>query len=128
MSPAPPPVPFCSRQTALVVERSEAGVHEILAVGRLTRIRASAAAEFAILVSDKWQHHGIGSELLRRLTEIARDEGIEQVTGVILPENHAMEGICRELGFTVSHDFGEGVLRATLDVRISRPEDELCRL
>jgi acetyltransferase len=105
------------RETALVAERSEGGEREILAVGRLTRIRASAAAEFAILVSDRWQHQGLGSELLRRLIEVARAEGIEQVRGYILPENRAMERICRELGFTASYDMVEGVLRATLDVR-----------
>jgi acetyltransferase len=105
------------RETALVAERSEGGEREILAVGRLTRIRVSAAAEFAILVSDKWQHQGLGSELLRRLIDVARAEGIEEVKGFILPENRAMERICRELGFTAGYDMAEGVLRATLDVR-----------
>ena len=105
------------RETALVAERSEGAGREILAVGRLTRIRASAAAEFAILVSDKWQHQGLGSELLRRLIDVARAEGIEEVRGFILPENRAMERICRELGFTASYDMAEGVLRATVDVR-----------
>jgi acetyltransferase len=105
------------RETALVAERSEGAGREILAVGRLTRIRASAAAEFAILVSDKWQHQGLGSELLRRLIDVARAEGIEEVRGFILPENRAMERICHELGFTASYDMAEGVLRATLDVR-----------
>jgi acetyltransferase len=107
------------RETALVAERSE-GAEEDLAVGRLTRICASAAAEFAILVSDKWQHQGLGSELLRRLIDVARAEGIEEVRGFILPENRAMERICRELGFTASYDMAEGVLRATLDLGAAR--------
>jgi acetyltransferase len=109
------------RETALVAERAAGGERSILGVGRLTRVRASAAAEFAILVIDKWQRHGLGSELLRRLIEVARAEGIEQVSGFILPENHAMEKICRELGFTSSFDLSEGVLRATLNVRETPP-------
>jgi acetyltransferase len=116
------------RETALVAERSEGAEREILGVGRLTRIRASAAAEFAILVSDSWQHHGLGSELLRRLIEVAQAEGIQEVKGYILPENRAMERICRELGFTAGYDLAEGVLRATLDVRAKHPDLEVCRV
>jgi acetyltransferase len=115
------------RETALVAERGEGDSREILAVGRLARIRQSAAAEFAIVVSDLWQGHGLGYELLRSLIEVASAEGIEQVTGVILPENHTMEKICRELGFSVRYDLVEGVLRATLDVRASQLNREVNR-
>lgn len=102
------------RETALVVERTEAGAPEILAVGRLTKMR-SGGAEFAILVSDRAQHQGLGKELLRRLLEIARDEGIGRVMGNILPENRAMEEVCRKLGFHVNYDHDEGVLQAQID-------------
>jgi acetyltransferase len=113
------------RETALVAERSVDGARQILAVGRLTRIGAAAAAEFAILVSDRWQRHGLGAELLRQLIQVARAEGIEKVVGFILPENRAMETICRELGFSLSYDLEESAFTAALDVRAPCAEAEL---
>ena len=61
------------REMALVVDRQEpwTGVHEILGVGRLSKIRGTDDAEFALLVSDEHQGRGFGTELLRRLIAIA---------------------------------------------------------
>jgi acetyltransferase len=115
------------REMALVVECNSEGLREIIAVGRLSRIRESAAAEFAIIVSDRWQRHGLGVELLRRLVEIAGDEGIGRVVGAILPENHSMEALSRRLGFVVSYDPQDGVLKATLDVPTRHPVEKACR-
>ena len=44
--------------------------------------------------------------------QVAHSEGISRVIGYILPENSAMHGICQKLGFRMSHDPDEGVLRA----------------
>jgi GNAT superfamily N-acetyltransferase len=64
------------REMALVVERVDpaSGDREILGVGRLMRIHGLNAAEFAVLITDKYQHQGIGTELLRRLVQVGRDE------------------------------------------------------
>jgi acetyltransferase len=68
------------RQMALVVEQhdSRSGERQILAVGRLIKARSTNEAEFAILVSDQWQDRGIGTELLRRLIQVGRDEGLSR--------------------------------------------------
>jgi len=101
---------------ALVVERLDrrAQSPSIVAVARLVRRRARPEAEFAILVSDGYQHRGIGSELLRRLVEIARRERWGAVVGSILRENAAMQEVCRNLGFTVRFDPVEEVMEARL--------------
>jgi acetyltransferase len=52
-------------------------------------------------VSDPHQHQGLGTELLRLLLQIGRDEGLRRISAEILPENHAMQHICQRLGFTV---------------------------
>ena len=66
------------REMALVAERKnpETGDHEILGVGRLSKLRGTDEAEFALLVSDRFQGQGLGTELLRRLLQIGRDEKI----------------------------------------------------
>jgi acetyltransferase len=101
------------RDMVLVVEhKPSGGVPEIMAVGRLTKLHGGDTAEFALVVSDRYQGQGLGTELLRRLTQIARTEGISRIIGYILPENTAMQGICQKLGFRMAHDPEEGVLTA----------------
>ena len=35
---------------------------------------------------------------------IGREESLRRITGHILPDNHAMQHICRKVGFTLEHD------------------------
>ena len=65
---------------ALVAERTvpETGQHEILAVGRLSKMPGSREAEVAVLVSDHYQRYGLGSELVRCLIQVARDEKLDR--------------------------------------------------
>jgi acetyltransferase len=112
------------REIALVVERRDPtrdptrdatrDQREILAVGRLNKTRQANEAEFAMLISDAFQGHGLGTELLRRLIEIARAEGIKRLTAEILPENTNMLGICRALGFQLQHSKEEHTVFAEL--------------
>ncbi len=101
------------REMVLAAESAQA---EIIAVGRLTRERGSADAEFALLVSDAWHAQGLGTELLRRLISLARHEGIVRVFGDILAENHAMHDICRQLGFDMHYSIADGVVKASLAI------------
>ena len=96
------------RELALVAVRGG----EILAVARLTKIHQSNDAEFAILISDEYQGRGLGSEMVARLLEVARDEKLDRVIAGILPENQAMQNVCRMLGFTLTYDSEEGTIRA----------------
>ena len=91
------------RQIALVADRVDInGKHEILAVARLVRAHGRREAEFAVVVADRWQHHGLGGKLLNLLVKVARAEGLERVIGNILPENHVMLRMCETAGFTLS--------------------------
>ncbi|HME08457.1 MAG TPA: bifunctional acetate--CoA ligase family protein/GNAT family N-acetyltransferase [Bryobacteraceae bacterium] len=103
------------REMVLVVESTDG---EIIAVGRLTRERTSGEAEFALLVSDTWHEHGLGTELLSRLVLLARNEGITRVSGDILAENRAMQDICRQLGFDLRYSVEDGVVRASIAVTV----------
>jgi acetyltransferase len=103
------------REMALVVERKkEDGSPQIVAIGRLSRLRGRDEAEMAVLVDDRFQHQGLGSELYRRLIEIARDEKLTKVTSTILTENLEMQAICRKLGFQMKSDLEEGTVDAEL--------------
>jgi acetyltransferase len=106
------------RELALVAERKDpaTGEREILAVGRLTKTPGSDEAQFAVLVSDAFQGRGLGTELLRRLLEAGRAEGLRRITAEILLENFSMQKICKKLGFQLEHDTKEGVVRAAIEL------------
>ena len=102
------------REMALVAERRDAqtGEREILAVGRLSKVQWSGDAETAVLVSDHWQGRGLGTELLRRLIDVAKGENITRLTADILPDNRDVQRVCERLGFRLRHSMEEEVVKA----------------
>ena len=106
-----------ARQMALVVERQDpaSGDKRIIAIGRLQGI-ASPDAEFSIVVSDEFQHQGLGSDLLARLIEIARHEGVKTVSADILADNTAMQKLAEKAGFKLKHELGDPVMSAKLEL------------
>ena len=92
----------------------ETGGREILGVGRLSKIRGTDEAEFALLISDRFQGQGLGTALLRRLIQVGRDEAIARIVGTILPENLGMRRVCEKLGFQLTHEVDDAVIRATI--------------
>jgi acetyltransferase len=106
------------REMVLVVERKGKDDHpEIIAVGRLSKTRGGGnEAELAVLVDDRFQGQGIGTELYRRLISVARDEKLKRVVSTILSENREMRAICQKLGFRLEMDLEDGTIRAELDV------------
>jgi len=103
------------REMALVAETDD----NIIGVGRLTKQPGRNEAEFAMLVIDKYQGEGIGTELLRRLVRVGEDEGLDRITADILRQNRAMQRVCEKLGFKIIHseDPAEEMVKAvkTLD-------------
>ncbi|QIR39775.1 bifunctional acetate--CoA ligase family protein/GNAT family N-acetyltransferase [Tolypothrix sp. PCC 7910] len=106
------------REIALVVEsqNSTKEAKEILAVGRLSKVHGTNTAEFAIVVSDRVQCQGVGTELLGRLIEIGRDEQLSKITADILAENHGMQKVCEKLGFRIQRTADPTVVKAEFDL------------
>ncbi len=103
------------REMALVAEHKKAnGDAEIIAIGRLSQLRGRHEAEMAVLVDDHFQHQGLGTELYRRLIEVARAEHLTTVESTILSENRDMQTICRKLGFRLKADLKDGTVQAVL--------------
>jgi len=100
------------RQMALVAERVNAGGEpgEIVGVGRLIKIPGTSEAEVAVLVSDAFQKRGIGTALVQRLIEFARDEKLQLLKASFLAENRPIERLFQSLGF-VCHDSTEPDVR-----------------
>jgi acetyltransferase len=88
------------RGFALVAEHknSETGQREVLGVGRFSALNR-AEAEAAVLVSDKWQARGLGTELLAGVARVAREEKYQRLCGEILRDNLPTQAIFKKVGF-----------------------------
>ncbi len=105
------------REMAFVVEHKlEDGSPEIVGIGRLSKLRGRDEAELAVLVDDRFQHLGMGTELYRRLIAVARDEKVKRVVSTILAENREMRAICQKLGFELHMDMDDNTVKAELVV------------
>lgn len=103
------------REIALVAERSLGkGKFEILGVGRMSKVHNSGTAEFAVVVTDKYQKHGLGSELAKRLIQIAKTEKIKHLVAYTLVENKEMQHMCKKLGFKLRTEEAECVIEMDL--------------
>ncbi len=101
------------REMALVVERKKPdGNCEVIAVGRLSKIHGRNEAELAALVRDGFQGKGLGTELYRRLLQVAKDEKIGKVVSTMLGENREMRRVCEKLGFSIKEDIEDNMVKA----------------
>jgi GNAT superfamily N-acetyltransferase len=72
-------------------------------VARYVRDRTDPhAAEIAITIADEWQGRGLGRELLARLSQRARQEGIRRFTALVAAGNVAMTALLRNAGGTLA--------------------------
>jgi acetyltransferase len=103
------------REMALVTVRKNAeGQEEIIAVGRLSKVHGTNAAECAVLISDEFQHQGLGKENFRRILDVARAEKISRVFSTMLAENREMRSICKSLGFHLQIDMEDQLVKAEM--------------
>ena len=94
---------------------AENGVLKGLGLARYFHLKeAPGVAEFAVTVIDEFQGQGIGTALLERLLETARENSIKWLRGYILPGNRAMLAICerRHASLTTEDSF----IRADIEV------------
>jgi GNAT superfamily N-acetyltransferase len=67
-------------------------------VAEYIRLDAFDAAEVAIAVVDRWQHHGVGRALMEALGARAFAAGIRHFEATVLRENKRALSLARALG------------------------------
>jgi len=95
---------FCDidyeNQMALVAYIVENGGESLLGVARYVVIpEQPGAAEFAVVVADAWQNRTIGTNLLQRLVDVAKKQGIQTFVGLVMDENRKALGMIRNSGY-----------------------------
>jgi acetyltransferase len=106
------------REIALVAEGTDPGPGEapIVAIGRLTKLRWTNEARLGLMVTDLFQGQGLGSEVLRRLVDTARSEGIERIVLEVSRENLPIHRMLERLGFQFIEKADSPLLHAELDL------------
>jgi len=113
------------REMVLVAEGPvmPSGDSEILGVGRLSKSHGRNEAEFAVLVRDDFQKLGLGSEFLRRLLDIARDEKLDRVFAVMSAENTAMRKMALSAGFRLEGPSEDHLITGVIELSaLARPD------
>lgn len=80
--------------TMLAGEEVEIGAAQYVA-------EADGRAEFALVIADDWQGHGLGAALMTPLLGCARDAGFREIYGEVFGSNVSMLALMRRLGFEV---------------------------
>jgi acetyltransferase len=76
---------------------------ETVGVARLARNDDTGVEEFAVIVEPDVKGKGLGTHLMRRLIDWARQHKIEEIRGEILAENTNMLTFARHLGFALRY-------------------------
>ncbi len=88
------------REIALLAQVKS--TNEIAGIIRLTKIPGSSDATFALTVKDRWQNKKIGSKLMQKILEVAKEEKIKKITATMLQENFQMQKLCKRFGFSLT--------------------------
>jgi len=96
---------FCfidyDREVAIVAEVESEGQKKLIGVGRLIADPDVEIAEYAVLITDDWQHKDLGQILTSYCVEIAKEAGIKRLSAETTKDNKAMIAVFRKMGFEV---------------------------
>ncbi len=90
------------REMALLLTGPGApGQAEIFGVARISADPNNEKAEYALIVRHEMTGQGLGTLLLKKILEYARDRGIKEVYGAVLSQNQPMLRLCKKIGFDI---------------------------
>jgi acetyl coenzyme A synthetase (ADP forming)-like protein len=76
-------------------------------------------AEVAFTVDDALQGQGLGTRMLERLAELARERGIVEFVADVHSENRKMLDVFRDCGFTIGQHVEQGVAQIVIDLAVT---------
>jgi RimJ/RimL family protein N-acetyltransferase len=87
--------------------------------------RDRTSAEIAVVVVDDWQRRGLATDLLNRLSERARANGIERYTAVVADDNRVVLGALERAGAERAASSEPGEVELVVDVPDAHSGDRL---
>ncbi|MCK5916239.1 MAG: GNAT family N-acetyltransferase, partial [Deltaproteobacteria bacterium] len=89
------------REIAIIAEVEADGQKISIGVNRLLYYPHIEEYEFAIVVTDAWQHSGVGHLLMEKLIYIAKQRGIKEIFGLVMRDNLSMMNFIKRFGFEI---------------------------
>jgi len=89
------------REIAIVAEIEEEGKKKLVGVGRLISDPEHLIAEYAILITDKWQNKDMGGILTDYCIDIAQKWGIKKIYAQTTSDNQRMVALFKKRGFDI---------------------------
>ena len=94
---------------------------EIIALVRYDREPGEERAEYAALVEDRWQDHGLGIDLTRRLIDKARENGVRFLYALVMGQNQRMLHLLRRLDLPEQERREQGVKHVEVELSSEEP-------
>lgn len=98
-------------EMALIAVKPDGKGELQIGVARYTTNLDQRSCEFALVVADDWQGHGIGHQLMRKLMGIARDRGLDVMEGQVLSNNARMLNLMKSLRFRIENDPDDNAIK-----------------
>jgi acetyltransferase len=110
---------FCyidyDREMGIVAEIEQNGRKKLIGVGRLIGDPDIETTEYAVLVTDEWQHRDLGYILTEYCLEIAKKGGIKKMMAETTRDNRPMVTVFRKLDFKI-HFNEDGTVTVSKDL------------
>jgi RimJ/RimL family protein N-acetyltransferase len=96
---------------------------ELIGVIRYDRTPGTDRAEYAAVVADRWQAHGLGRIITHELIQIAWEQGIRHLDAFILPDNHPMRQVLAHMDLPMTVRWEDEMIHVDLDLNeIQQPD------
>ncbi len=92
------------REIAIIAEVEENEARKMIGVVRIITDGWGESAEYAILIADPWQKHGLGSIMTDFILEVAKDKGISKIYASVLATNKGMLRLFEKKGFRIKRE------------------------
>jgi acetyltransferase len=73
----------------------------IIGVSRYIANPDRSSCEFSLLVDDRFSGQGLGTRLMLAIMDVARDQGLSEIDGLVLSKNSGMLKLMASLGFQI---------------------------
>ena len=99
---------------ALLIKREK---EELIGVGQYYVDERTNTAEVAFAVNEGYQNKGIGQELLKHLTFLAKKQGLVGFTAEVLLNNKKMMHVFKKMGFDLAERISSGIYELRMGFR-----------
>jgi acetyltransferase len=104
------------RELGIVAEVEEEGQRKLIGVGRLVADMNHEAAEYAVIVVDRWHGHGLGGLLTDYCLEVAKKWGVRRIVAETSKDNIRMLATFRDRGFQLNDQQEQDVVLVSRQV------------